>query len=227
MSEQAPERTTGGGGGGGNVFTRKVGPLSLWVWMLIALVIAIAYYMYKKNSSSASNSSTANAAAGNAPGGVDSSLVPQFINQTYVDSQPPVQPNITVNNQLPTPPVGGTQPSPPPVQTQPNKPTPKPVPVSKYPAPTGLKVNKVSGTSLKATWKNITGAQPPSSYTVAVYNSGGKLVDQQTVNAPDTTGGNSTVTLTGLPSNAKNLQVHVWANGGSLAPPHAASTLSL
>lgn len=218
MSEQAPENTPRSSGG--NVFTRKVGPLSMWVWMLIALIIAIVYYLYKKNSSS-SSSTTAAAAAGNAPGGVDSSLVPQFINQTYNETVPPAAPNVTVNNTLPTPPTGGTQPS-----TGGQTAAPKPIQVSKYAAPTGLRTTKVSSTSLKATWSNLTGANPPSSYTVAVYDAG-KLVDQQTVNAPDTTGGKSTVTLTGLPANAKNLEVHVWANGGALAPPHAQSTLSL
>lgn len=118
-------------GGGGNVFTRKVGPLSMWVWMLIALVLAIAYYLYKKNSTSASNSSTANAAAGNAPGGVDSSLVPQFINQDYIQETPPSAPNITVNNTLPTPPP----PAPPPTTTPP--PPPNPGGTNKPPPQTG------------------------------------------------------------------------------------------
>jgi hypothetical protein len=91
-----------------------------------------------------------------------------------------------------------------------------------------LSTSKVSSTSLKASWNNITSPMPaPQSYTVAVYDKSGKTVAQQTVNAPDTVGGKSTVTLTGLPANAAGLQVHVWANGGSLAPQHASSSVTL
>lgn len=84
MSETAPEST-----GRGNIFTRKLGPLPMWVWMLIGLVIAIVFYMYNKNKSS----SAASQNAANTPGGVDSSLVPQFVNQTYVNNTPPPAPD--------------------------------------------------------------------------------------------------------------------------------------
>lgn len=85
--------------GGGNVFTRKIGPLPMWGWMGIVALLAVFYYLYKKNQS-ASTSST-NAAA-NTPGGTDSSLVPQFVNQTYDNSQPPPAPNITITNNIPS-----------------------------------------------------------------------------------------------------------------------------
>jgi hypothetical protein len=78
-------QTEGGGGGGGNVFTRKLGPLPMWAWMGIALLIAVGYYLYKKNTA-ANSSNTSGASSSpstvNTPGGVDSSLVPQFVNQT-------------------------------------------------------------------------------------------------------------------------------------------------
>lgn len=131
MSEQAPERSSSGG----NVFTRKIGPLSMWVWMLIALILAIVYYLYKKNSSSSANTA-ATAAAGNAPGGVDSSLVPQFINQTYVNSEPPVAPNVTVNNTVPLPPPplpGGNTNVPAPPSTTPTTPKSQPPTPAKPP----------------------------------------------------------------------------------------------
>ena len=86
MSETAPERT-----GGGNVFTRKLGPMPLWAWLLIGLGLAGAYYLYNKNKSS----QTAAASTNNTPGGVDSSLVPQFVNQTYVENEPPPAPQVT------------------------------------------------------------------------------------------------------------------------------------
>lgn len=105
MSESAPER-----GGGGNVFTRKVGPLPMWAWMGLALLVAVLYYMVKKKSSSTTSSgATQSPSTVNTPGGVDASLVPQFVNQVYNQETPPAAPNVTVNNTVPsdtdTPPV--------------------------------------------------------------------------------------------------------------------------
>jgi len=214
MSESMPERT----GGGGSFLTRKVGPLPMWGWGAIVLLLAVFYAMYSKKKAAASSASTSNSSTVDSPGGVDSSLVPQFVNQVYTQNTPPAAPNVTVNNTVPPPSSPGA-PSTPPTGTQ---------KVNQYPAPQGLTTSKVSSTSLKASWNNITSPMPaPQSYTVAVYDSSGKTVEQQTVNAPDTVGGKSTVTLTGLPANAKGLQVHVWPNGGALAPQHASSTVTL
>lgn len=77
----------------GNVFTRKLGPLPMWAWMGIALVLAVGYHFYSKSKSSSTTAQTS--ATNNTPGGVDSSLVPQFINQTYVNGSPPLAPNIS------------------------------------------------------------------------------------------------------------------------------------
>jgi len=207
MSESAPERSAGG-----SAFKRKVGPLPLWGWMAIIGALAVFYALYSKQKAAAANAQSANSSTVDSPGGVDSSLVPQFVNQVYTQSTPPPAPNITVNTPPPNTGTTGT--------TTASK-------VHQYPQPQGFSTSKVSATSLKASWNNVTSPMPaPQSYTVAVYQ-GGKTVAQQTVNAPDTVGGKSTVTLTGLPANAKNLQVHVWANGGALAPPHASSTVSL
>jgi hypothetical protein len=84
-----------------NVFTNKIGPLPMWSWMAILLVAVLLYSFYKKSSSSANN--PAAQAAGQAAGGVDSSLVPQFVNQVYDNDQPPAAPNVTINNQVPPP----------------------------------------------------------------------------------------------------------------------------
>jgi PASTA domain len=107
MSETAPERPSGGGG---SVFTRKVGPLSMWMWMLIALLLAIGYYLLRKNKSSTSaTASSANpAGTGGSAGTTDQSLVPQFVNQTYVDSSPPAAPAVNFPSTL-TIQNGGTQ----------------------------------------------------------------------------------------------------------------------
>jgi hypothetical protein len=77
----------------------------MWAWMAVALVLAIAYYLYKKKTSSAAAASTASTSgtAANTPGGVDASLVPQFVNQTYTNETPPAAPSVTVNNTVPAP----------------------------------------------------------------------------------------------------------------------------
>lgn len=107
---------------GGNAFTRKAGPLPLWGWAAIILVL-VALYAYYKKSKSASTTSSAAEAAGNAPGGVDSSLVPQFINQSYIQETPPTAPNVTVNNTVPVPPVAVTTPAAPVSTPSPMPPT--------------------------------------------------------------------------------------------------------
>ena|ERR1700733_2155916 len=91
-----------GASSGGNVFTRKIGPLPMWAWMAIALLVALGYYMYHKSKSTTSvgSSATGSGASTAGAGGVDSSLVPQFVNQTYVENTPP---SVTVNNSTSTP----------------------------------------------------------------------------------------------------------------------------
>lgn len=87
--------------GGGNVFTRKLGPLPMWAWMGIALAIALAYYLVKSKSSSTAAATPGTGTDTSGAGGVDSSLVPQFVNQTYVNNTPPAAPAATS-----TPPAG-------------------------------------------------------------------------------------------------------------------------
>lgn len=108
----ADEPETGGSESGGNVFTRKIGPLPLWAWMGIGLAIALGYYFWQQNQASNSSSSTSStpqtASTVNTPGGVDSSLVPQFINQTYTSVSPPASPSVSVPSTI-TVQNGGTQ----------------------------------------------------------------------------------------------------------------------
>jgi hypothetical protein len=195
--------------GGGNVWTRKYGIMPLWAWGGIVVLLAVVYSLYRKHTAAAASQQNQSNPSVNSPGGVDASLVPQFVNQVYTQGTPPPAPNITVNNQIPP----DTEPGP--VTTPPSHAPPK---VHQYPAPQGVSAKKVSGTSAKITFKNLTSPQPaPSSYTIAVYQSG-KVVEQQTIN-PDAKGNITTATITGLPANAKNLTARVWANGGALAPP--------
>jgi hypothetical protein len=87
--------------GGGNVFTRKIGPLPMWAWMGIALAVALGFYLIKSKSSSTAASTPGTGTDTSGAGGVDSSLVPQFVNQTYVNNTPPAAPTATS-----TPPKG-------------------------------------------------------------------------------------------------------------------------
>ena len=123
----------------GNVFTRKVGPLPMWAWMGIALAVAIVFYLYKKNKAGSGNSqsSTQNSSV-NTPGGVDASLVPQFVNQVYNQETPPIAPNVTVTNNIPP----GTD----------NDNTGGGTPPAKTPKPPGNRVP----TPHKVTYKTIT-----------------------------------------------------------------------
>jgi len=66
----------------GNVFTRRIGPLPMWVWLVIVAVIVIGW-AYWRSRQSAGQTSTSTAT------GTDASQVPQFVNQTYTTVQPP------------------------------------------------------------------------------------------------------------------------------------------
>jgi hypothetical protein len=204
--EAAPTRS-----GGSNTFTRRLGPLPLWAWMGIGLALALTYYYFRQNKASTSASQAASNAGGvGAAGTTDSSLIPQFVNQTYVQNAPPSAPPVT-----PSPPTNVE--TPPPTNVQANQ----------YPAPSGLKVAKLTNTSAKINWNYITSLTPkPTSYTIAVYQLNGKLAQQVTVNAPDTAGGTAQATVSGLHPGWQ-YNVKVWANGGKVAPPNAQQKLTL
>lgn len=204
MSETAPEPAPSRGSS--NVFTRKLGPFPVWVYMGLALAVALGYYYFRQNKAAASQGSSQASSQGSSSGTTDSNLVPQFVNQTYVENAPP---------QAPSTPTGTGTPAPSNAQA------------SKYPAPTGLKLAKLSGTSAKVNWDYITSVTPkPTSYTVAVYQLNGKLAQQFTVNAPDTASGAAQATITGLHPGWQ-YNVNVWANGGKTAPPHVTGKLTL
>jgi|SRR5215469_6670794 len=90
MSETAPESAPAPAPRGGNIFAQRFGPLPLWGWMGIGVALALAYWYYNKRKQ-ASNVSAGVGQASNA-GTTDSSLIPQFVNQTYVTDTPPAAP---------------------------------------------------------------------------------------------------------------------------------------
>jgi len=98
MTAMAPENGGSAPRSHGGVFTRKMGPMPMWGWMGIALAVALVYYFLKKKSgTAATGAGTATGAASvNSPGGVDSSLVPQFVNQTYTQTAPPASQTVNV-----------------------------------------------------------------------------------------------------------------------------------
>lgn len=136
MTQPAPmqeEPPGGGGDGGGNVFTNKVGPFPLWVWMGLSLAILLAITNWKKQKTTASTANqgtlpTNDTASGSTP----ASLIPQFVNQVYNNPGPPTQ--VTVNTPVTVDtdndPTHPTPPPPPPPHGGP--PPPKPAPKGQW-----------------------------------------------------------------------------------------------
>jgi LysM repeat protein len=126
---QAPSRE--------NVFTRKIGPLPMWLWVVIIAVPLLVYSLYKQKKSATTPSTTGTGTAST----TSASQVPQFVNQTYTTVIPPAAPTAAAVPG-PTGPVGDhththdhdihpAVPSPAPPQT----PTPAPAPPAPGPAP--------------------------------------------------------------------------------------------
>ena len=223
MSQPAPEAPPAAGKRD-NVFTHKIGPLPMWGWVAIIGGVLVAWRLY----SNKTNPSTAAAQQGAAATDTSANTVPQFVNQTYVSTVAPPAPAATapVTSPAPTPPAaggsGGTPTNPAPVgsSTQPKPTTTTPGSWS-YPAPNGLQTYDVSSTGVRLSWNAVTGpsGQHPNSYTVATYDSKGKLVDQFNTTAGNTNTAEYGKGGKGLPKGTYH--TNIWANGGPVAPPHA------
>jgi len=94
MTAPAPEGAPSSSGG--LAFTRKLGPLPMWAWLGIGLALLLVVYTWKNNKAASADTTTA------ADTSTDSSQIPQFINQTYVQNMPGTTP----------PPSSGTVPPP-------------------------------------------------------------------------------------------------------------------
>jgi len=116
MSEQAPERA------GGNVFTHRIGPLPMWIWVVIIGGVIVAWSLFKSRTS-------ANAASQDT--GTSAADVPQFVNQTYTTVQAP---NVQEGQEPPEPPEPTGPPMHPPVWRPPAPKPPAPRPSGPRPA---------------------------------------------------------------------------------------------
>jgi len=80
VSEQAPEAPARPARRE-NVFTRKIGPLPMWGWLLIVGGGIGAWALYSRKQAGQTTAT-----------GTSASQVPQFVNQTYVSPTPPMAP---------------------------------------------------------------------------------------------------------------------------------------
>jgi hypothetical protein len=220
---KAPPR----GGGGENVFTHRIGPLPMWAWVAIIGGGLVAYRIYSNKQATAAAATTATTADQ-----TNANQVPQFVNQTYVSTGAPLAPGTMAAQGTPGGPTAGTPAgsqtpvptNPSPVSTVPST-QPKPTtttPTSwSYPAPSGLQAYNLASTGTRLSWNAVTGpsGQHPNSYTIATYNSSGKLVDQFSTSAGNTNTAEYGSGGKGLPKGVYH--TNVWANGGPIAPPHA------
>ena len=207
----APPAETGARPRRENVLTHKLGPLPTWAWVAIAGAGVLIWRWY--SASHSAQTAAQQQGQTTAPDSTAANTVPQFVNQTYVSTSPPVG---TDTGTAPTP----TNPAPVGSSTQP-KPTTTLPGSWHYPAPTALTVVNKAAKGVSLSWNAVTGpsGQHPNSYTVATYDSKGKLIDQF-----DTTAGNTSTAEfgkggKGLPKGTYHS--NVWANGGPAAPPHA------
>lgn len=210
MSEQSPAAPAGRKE---NVFTHKIGPLPMWGWLAIVGGVLVAWRLY-----SSKNAATAAAQQGaTTTPSTPADQVPQFVNQTYVSTSAPLGTGGTAGTPTNPAPVGSsTQPKPTTTQNQ-----------WTYPAPSGLQAYDTAGKGTRLSWNAVTGpsGQHPNSYTVATYNSSGKLVDQFTTTAGNTNTAEYGKGGKGLPKGTYHS--NVWANGGPVAPPHASVQFTL
>jgi hypothetical protein len=214
MSEpSAPTPRPGGRAPQGreNVFTHKIGPLPMWAWVGIAGGGLVAWRLY-------SNKNAANQAAqsGTSTSSTDTSAntVPQFVNQTYVSTTAPASSGTDSGPATPVNPAPtGTSTQPKPTTTLPGS--------WHYPAPSGLALVNQSAKGVSFSWDAVTGpsGQHPNSYTIATYDTKGKLVDEFSKAAGDTSANEFGKGGKGLPKGTYH--TNVWANGGPVAPPHS------
>ena len=138
MSQMAAERAPAKKD---NVFTRKIGPLSMWVWLVIIGGGILAYSLWK--------SKTAGSTASASATGTSAADIPQFVNQVYTNPGAPVAgpPGATGPSGLTGP--GGPPGPPGPPGTTPVM--PGPVPIIRTPGPPPVEISGGRPAGLKFT----------------------------------------------------------------------------
>ena len=116
MSETVPE--TSGGGGTGGALGRKMGPMPVWMWLVILTVAGLAFYLWKQRTAASSGSAVTGTGSV-----TPASSVPDYVSQTTINLEEP-------------PETGTPPPGPPPKKKPPprrKKPPPKKRPPGKKP----------------------------------------------------------------------------------------------
>ena len=195
-----------------NVFTHKIGPLPMWAWLAIIAAALVGWRLYSSRNAATQAQQQGATTTPSTP----ADQVPQFVNQTYVNTTAPAAQDTGTATPAPVP----TNPAPVGSSTQP-KPTTTLPGKWHYPAPTGLTVVNQAAKGISLSWNAVTGpsGQHPNSYVVATYNSKGQLVNQHNTTAGNTSTAEFGKTGKGLP--AGTYHTNVWASGGPVAPPHA------
>lgn len=217
MSESAPE-----GGRHENLFTHKIGPLPMWSWVAIAGGGFLVWRYFSSSGSASTSTSTTPVTTPSTP----ADQVPQFVNQFYLSGVAPTSTNAsasvsTSGTSTPVTPPPTNPTNPPGTPRQPTSPVTANQQVNQFPPPTNLRATGVTSSGVTLTWNPVpSGSIYPQSYTVRIYNGKGTDLSDTTVATPDTTGGQGTTTITGLPAKS-SLRANVWANGGKVAPKGA------
>ncbi len=216
MTAPAPETAPAAPARRENVFTHHIGPLPMWGWLAIAGGLLVAWRWYSGKQAAAQQAATTSTTST-----TPADQVPQFVNQTYVSTSAPLAPSAAAAAPVPTNPSPVT-----------GNPAAQPKPTTtlnqwSYPAPSGLQAYDIAAKGVRLSWNAVTGpsGQHPNSYTVATYDSKGKLVNQH-----DTTAGNTNTAEygkggKGLPKGTYHSDV--WPNGGPVAPQHATVQFTL
>jgi hypothetical protein len=222
VSGAAPPPSSSGGG-------KKTGGLTRNQWIIVALVGvgAVAWFWWKRSKSASSAASTSAAGTqGAATGGcTDASGNPtpceEMAGIDYSGQLSTMQTeleSILAAESIPAP-AGPAGPSGPAGPAGPTGPAPSPPgQVTRYPA-VAFTATKLNNTSALVKFKPLSSPTPvPSTYTIEAWTVAGQVASQQTVSAPDSTGGQGQYTVTGL-KHGTCYNVRVWANGGKQAPP--------
>ena len=211
-SGQPPGGSSGRSSSGGITgLTSKIGPLPVWGWLAVATILAVVWYLYQKNNATTSSGS------GTSSDTTSSSLIPQFVNQTYTSV---INPGSGASTSTATQPSSGTSSSgstAPPTNTgttstnptPPSAPLPTNTTVKEPATPSDASATATGPNAFKASWDAVPGATGYS-YRITYQN---KLVYQSPVTK------STSITHSGNITPDHTYTFHVKAIGPSGASP--------